>query len=229
MKRTLVISDIHGEIDMFNALLDKVNYDKENDQLILLGDYIDRGPDSKRVIERVMELKSEGAITLIGNHEAMLLETVDGDAYGQERYKRNGGMETVKSYDATIESFALPNTKTFYRHVDFIRNLDLYYETEDYIFVHAGVVPNKRLEDMTQDELLWIRDEFFKKYHGKKTVIFGHTPTSTLHDSKNFDPYFGDNNIIGIDGGAVFGGQLNCLLLPEKTFLSVKNPKSKKD
>ncbi|CAD2074688.1 metallophosphoesterase family protein [Phocicoccus pinnipedialis] len=223
MKRTLVISDIHGELNLFNELLEKVNYDKDKDQLILLGDYIDRGPYSKQVIERVRSLREDGAITLIGNHEVMLLETVEGNEYGRERYRKNGGLQTVQSYDNSIIDFRLPDVPEFYDHVEFIRSLDLYYETDEYIFVHAGVVPGKTLEESTRDELVWIRDKFFNEYTGNKTVIFGHTPTSRIRGEKDNAPYFGENNIIGIDGGAVFGQQLNCLILPDKTYEYVEN------
>ncbi len=223
MKRILVISDIHGELGLLNQLLEKVQYNNANDQLILLGDYIDRGPHSKGVIERVIELKEGGAITLMGNHEDMLLGTIDGIEFEKERYSKNGGLQTVQSYDSTIKEFRLPDTEEFHEHVKFIRSLDLFYETDDYIFVHAGVVPGKTLVDSSKNDLLWIRDQFFKAYDGQKTVIFGHTPTGRIHGDKNYAPYFGKNNIIGIDGGAVFGQQLNCLILPEKSYQYVKN------
>src|SRR5690606_12515052 len=73
--------------------------------------------------------------------------------------------------------------------------------------------PEKTIEETDPHELIWIREKFHNGYSGKKTVIFGHTPTNYLHKEDNFTVFFGDNNIIGIDGGAVYGGQLNCLEL----------------
>ncbi|MEG0456172.1 MAG: hypothetical protein RR559_12665, partial [Bacteroides sp.] len=96
-------------------------------------------------------------------------------------------------------------------------------EQENYIFVHAGVEPNIPLNQNTKKSLLWIRDEFHKNYKGNQTVVFGHTPTPALHmNRQNHEIYFGDNRIIGIDGGAVFGGQLNCLELPSQKVNFVK-------
>ena len=79
MKRILAISDIHGELELFDSLLEKLNYDADEDQLILLGDYVDRGRDSKGVLNRVSELKRNGAIVLRGNHDEMMLNAVNGE------------------------------------------------------------------------------------------------------------------------------------------------------
>src|SRR5699024_6985049 len=114
------------------------------------------------------------------------------------------------------------STTLFLSHVTFLENLDYYYETDDYIFVHAGVDPKRTVEDTDPYDLVWIRDEFHQNYSGTKTVVFGHTPTPMLNNSySDHTVYFGDNNIIGIDGGAVFGGQLNCLELPSKKVYSI--------
>ncbi|MBO1909994.1 hypothetical protein J4G37_35065, partial [Microvirga sp. 3-52] len=111
--------------------------------------------------------------------------------------------------------------ETLARHLNFIENLDHFIELDEYIFVHAGVDPNQPLEETDPYTLMWIRKEFHKAYSGDKTVIFGHTPTKYLHD--NHSIFFGENNIIGIDGGAVFGGQLNCLELPSREVYYVKS------
>src|SRR5699024_3716184 len=92
-----------------------------------------------------------------------------------------------------------------------IKGLDYFYETEDYIFVHGGVDPHLPISETPSSVLVWIRDEFHQNYNGNKTVVFGHTPTRHLYKKKLHSVFFGDNNIIGIDGGAVYGGQLNCL------------------
>ena len=225
MKRILAISDIHGELELFNELLEKVNYTPDQDQLILLGDYIDRGPDSKGVLARVMELKEEGAIVLRGNHDEMMVNTVDGRLGAKERWERNKGLATLQGYDPKLNIMANPRTKEFTTHVNFIRGLDYYYETDEYIFVHAGVEPDVPMEKADKYKLVWIREKFYENYKGEKTVVFGHTPTYRLWGERKLDVYFGENNIIGIDGGAVYGGQLNCLELPsKKVYFTRKNP-----
>src|SRR5699024_6523817 len=208
--RTLAISDIHGELELFNKLLEKVNYNPKEDQLILLGDYIDRGPDSAGVLEKVRELKAQGALVLRGNHDQMMLDAYHQKAGAWERWIRNGGRETLKSYGIKNDRF--PETKQFADHIAFIEALDDYYETDNYIFVHAGLDPNKAVEETDRHTLIWIRDKFHNNYEDDKTVIFGHTVTPHLHQEKgNFKIYYGPNKIIGIDGAATYGGQLNCL------------------
>ncbi|TQS75386.1 serine/threonine protein phosphatase [Ornithinibacillus gellani] len=211
MKRTLVTSDIHGEITAFENILKLADYNPEKDQLILLGDYVDRGPNSKAVLEKVIELKETGAIVLRGNHDDMMVAAADGQDGAWERWERNGAIFTLKSYDSTIDSMQLPDSELFSAHVDFIKQLDYYYETDTHIFVHAGVVPGQPIAETDPHDLVWIRDAFHRGYEGEKTVVFGHTPTAALNQSGNYDVYYGNNRIIGIDGGCVFGGQLNCL------------------
>lgn len=241
MKRTLVISDIHGELELFKELLHTAGYDSSQDQLILLGDYIDRGPNSKEVLDKVMELKDEGAVVLKGNHEDMMVRAL---VNGEERVwknwiNRNGGTETLKSYGFTENDFKVEEEEPFVKptihskeleeHLRFIQCFDTYLEWDDTIFVHAGVHPETPIEDTDPHELIWIRDVFHNGYCGEKTVIFGHTPTKNLHkDKQGCSVFFGDNRIIGIDGAAVYGGQLNCLQLPEKVVYSVKAKELKK-
>lgn len=140
------------------------------------------------------------------------------------RWVRNDAEYTLRSYDSQLKERSLPTSKTFQKHVEFLKQLDDYHETDDYIFVHAGVNPEKPLEETDLHDLVWIGDKFHNGYKGEKTVIFGHTRTSRLHeDPNNHDVYFGENNIIGIDGGAVYGGQLNCLDLTNNKMYKVMN------
>lgn len=222
MKRILAISDIHGELELFNELLEKVKYDASEDQLILLGDYVDRGPNSKGVLERVIELKEQGAIVLRGNHDQMMLEAARGDTGATGNWLRNGALATLQSYDASIEGMKLPVTELFRAHVEFIQETEFYYETADYLFVHAGVQPGVPVQETDPYVLMWIRDEFHRGYSGEKKVVFGHTPSYAMRGTEDYRPYFGDNRIIGIDGGAVYGGQLNCLELPGEQVYFVK-------
>lgn len=236
MKRTLLISDIHGELTLFEELLKKASFNEQEDQLVLLGDYIDRGPSSKDVLNKVAYLKSQGAQVLMGNHEQIMLDVFENENKYDWDFWLNtaGGLATMRSYGfsetdvkkaGTLENFSLIPflTKEIIQHLEFIRHLDTVIEQGEFIFVHAGVDPNIPLQQNSNKSLLWIRDEFHTGYHGDQTVVFGHTPTPRLHhDKKNHQIYFGDNRIIGIDGGASFGGQLNCLELPSQTVYFVQ-------
>jgi serine/threonine protein phosphatase 1 len=235
MKRTLVISDIHGEIKLFERLLADVNYNSSQDQLILLGDYVDRGPNSRKVLEKVIELKSDGALVLKGNHEDMMIKalTTDEEHSWKNWIHRNGGRKTLESYGLNESEFVVQEEEQFIkpmlhdetldRHLNFIQKLDHFIELEEYIFVHAGVHPIQPLEETDPYTFMWIREEFYSAYSGQKTIVFGHTPAMHLHGKHSI--FFGKNRIIGIDGGAVFGGQLNCLELPSKEVHYVKSPK----
>ena len=190
MKRTLIISDIHGELDTFDKLLQKAKYDANNDQLILLGDYVDRGPNSKGVLNRVIELKDLGAIVLRGNHDDMMVAAIDDEPGARERWERNGAIPTLQNYDPSIEGMEIPDTDIFREHIAFIRELDYYHETEEYIFVHAGVQPDTPIHETDPSILVWIRDEFHHGYDGDKIVVFGHTPTSILQGKGNHGVVF---------------------------------------
>ena len=223
-RRILAISDIHGEVDLLNRLLDEMGYVPHQDQLILLGDYVDRGRDARETLNRVMELVEGGAIALLGNHEDLMLTALTScrESDWNRWLKVNGGLATLQSYGFTSdqlitlsgEDFQLPDLHCdiLDQHLEFIRSLRLYYETDDYLFVHAGVEPGKPLSDCSRRQLIWIREDFHEGYDGEHFVVFGHTPTFYLYkDNKRFDIYYGVNRIIGIDGGAVYGGQLNGL------------------
>src|SRR5699024_5639342 len=184
MKRILAISDIHGELELFDSLLEKLNYDADEDQLILLGDYVDRGRDSKGVLNRVSELKRNGAIVLRGNHDEMMLNAVNGVPEALERWERNGALITLQSHDSSIENVTLSAGTEFEKHISLIREMDYYYETKDYIFVHAGVSPDIPVQKTDPHTFVWIRDLFYEKYSGDKTVIFGHTPTSVIRQKR---------------------------------------------
>ncbi|MEK4090937.1 metallophosphoesterase family protein [Viridibacillus sp. FSL H8-0110] len=236
MQKTILISDIHGELKKFQELLTLANYSPDEDRLVLLGDYIDRGPDSADVLDLIMKLQQNGAIVLIGNHENLMEKAfTEKTEYAWKHWtERCGGKETLLSYGFSKEEiqgigegeqFTVPQlqSKKLDEHLAFIKNLHIYIEDEDYIFVHAGIDPHIPVSETEKETLIWIREEFYNGYTGSKTIVFGHTPTSNLHQSENnHNVYFGQNNIIGIDGGAVFGGQLNCLELPSKRICFIK-------
>jgi serine/threonine protein phosphatase 1 len=224
MKRMLAISDIHGDMDKFEKLLKRVNYNKNEDQLLLLGDYVDRGPNSRTVLDKVMELTSEGAIALMGNHDKMMIDAFEDkdDPKALKRWFYNGGIKTLQNYGYKIEK---DDAKFWYTtdempeqiemndeirpHVKFLKELPFYHETDTHIFVHAGVHPETPIHSTEPYTFVWIREEFHKGYNGEKTVVFGHTPVKYLHQKP--EVYFGENKIIGIDGGCAYGGRLYCL------------------
>ena len=169
-KRLIAIGDIHGEIEKLNSLLDKLNL-QAGDKVIFLGDYIDRGLNSKAVIERVLDLsKKIECVFLKGNHEDMLLKTKITQSQDDiEHWLLSGGISTYDNYG---DYPAIFNT-----HGKFLDSLKLYHIEQNYMFVHAGINPKKELSEQTKDDLLWIREEFLDNSHNLPyKIIFGHTP-----------------------------------------------------
>ena len=210
MGKIFAIGDIHGSIDRLQDLMQKIPIDFANDTLLFIGDYIDRGPGSVEVVEYLMDLKKRvpEIILLKGNHEDMLEKYLDGT--DRFTYLLNGGQNTLDSYLSKThrsDSFPIPA-----EHIDFFKSLRLYYETEAYIFVHAGLRPKIPLASQKSEDLLWIRDKFiYSKYNFGKPVVFGHTPL----EKPLVEP-----NKIGIDTGAVYGNALTCVQLPDLLFFA---------
>ena len=208
MKKIFAIGDIHGCFDQLKTLVEKIPIDFSRDTLLFIGDYIDRGPHSAEVVDYLIQLKKrvKEVIFLKGNHEDMLDKFLNGD--DRFTYLLNGGQQTLDSYlkkPVQPESFPIPPD-----HVEFFKSLRLYYETDEFIFVHAGLRPRTPLETQSTEDLLWIRDNFIStKYDFGKRVIFGHTPLK----KPLVEP-----NKIGIDTGAVYGNALTCVQLPELVF-----------
>ncbi|OAG28339.1 metallophosphoesterase family protein [Thermodesulfatator autotrophicus] len=206
MDNIYAIGDIHGCLYAFEELLAKIPIRLGEDYLVLLGDYIDRGPDPRRVLEMVMELKEsygDKVIALMGNHEWMLLRYLEGD--WREAYLANGGDITLAQFTNDEGKFEIPP-----EYVDFLASLPLYWETERYIFVHAGLKPGRPLDKQRLEDLLFIREEFiYSDYDWGKRVVFAHTPFR--------QPFLAPNKI-GIDTGCVYGGELTALVLPEIDF-----------
>lgn len=227
MERILAISDIHGCYNHLVKLLLKVDYNPDKDQLILLGDYVDRGTRNLATLNFVKDLVEKyGAIALRGNHDQMLLDWLESPSEHSFTYFMNGGLDTIKEFVVNPNDIACLDTyidwsvqiKEKYKDIiEFLNSLPYYYETDKYIFVHAGINPFlKDWRNTTKDEFIWIRDEFLDNDHNsEKTVIHGHTPTKYLHDSA--DICFG-NKKIGIDGACAYGYQLNCLEIVDDTY-----------
>lgn len=196
------------------ALLEKLQPYKDR-QFIFIGDYIDRGPDSRKVIERLIEFQHEvDCIFLRGNHEQMLLDAVYRN--DSNLWMMNGGQSTLQSYGLKRrDSVLFPDD-----HQDFFDRTKMYYDTKDYFFVHAGISPAKTIEQSIKDdneikEFLWERSHLNAfRTPWEKTVVFGHTPRPK--------PLRKDH-MIGIDTGCVYDrvgyGKLTAVKLPEEEFI----------
>jgi len=209
MERIFAIGDIHGCFEKLVILMDKIDIDLEKDTLIFMGDYIDRGPASFEVVAYLNDLRKRcpKALFLKGNHEDMLGKYLSGP--DKDTYIINGGKNTLDSYISRSQ----PGDSIIPReHLDFFGSLLPYYETKDYIFIHAGLRENMPPSQQEEDDLLWIRHEFIQSdYDFGKRVIFGHTPF--------LEPFVRANKI-GIDTGAVYGNKLTCVRLPDVEFIS---------
>ncbi|MCI1763126.1 metallophosphoesterase family protein [Heyndrickxia oleronia] len=220
----LAISDIHGCYEEFIELLKITEYDPRKDQLFLLGDYVDRGKDSRKVIEKIMELVSNGAIALRGNHDDWFLCFLN-DPSNVEYYLTQGiggfntfisylGFDNIKS-ENDINNAVSKIKEKYSSHVKFLLDLPYYYETKDYIFTHAGINPFVLDWKNDMQSLNWIRWDFINNPTNllTQTVVFGHTTCRTIHNSNDI---WVSNDKIGIDGACCFGGQLNCLEITDK-------------
>lgn len=201
--RKIAISDIHGCNRTFLALLEKTGF-SQGDELFLLGDYIDRGPDSKGVIDTILRLRAEGySVRCIkGNHEEMLLKSWRlNDERSLSHWVRNGGDEALRSFGAARPSGIPP----LYR--EFISKLPLYIEDGNHLLVHAGLNFTTPEDPLSLDySMLWIRDwhtDVNYKWLGDRYIIHGHTPTRRKDILKMFDN-FEKNRYINIDAGCCF-------------------------
>ena len=203
--RIIAIGDIHGHFDKFQSLWNQLKV-TDDDQVIFLGDYIDRGTQNMSVLETVMKLNEQDNVTcLMGNHEDMLFTyySEPGNPWRND-WLYNGG-ETTKE---EIES-----SGNFQRVYDFVKSLKLKHELtldKKYIFCHAGIDPY--LEEQDRSSMLWIREEFYDNYEGDDIYVVGHTPTICFKNgefygykaSNDYLPVKLKNNIYDIDTGSYF-------------------------
>ena len=216
--RTLVVGDIHGCVAELDALLSGLAL-APGDTLACLGDYVDRGVDSRGVIDLLVEVAARPGLRTIflrGNHEDMMLGWLGhGGAYG-EAWLRNGGGDTLESFgfnppwpDPEDVAARLEG-----RYLSFLEATAYRHEIEDHLLVHAGIRPGIPLDRQAPEDMLWIRGEFIEATHDLgRTVVFGHTPVGDVLVDL---PYK-----IGIDTGCVYGGQLTALELPGHTLHQV--------
>lgn len=232
----IAIGDIHGCYRELMALMDKLPKDR---QIIFLGDYMDRGPDSKLVVAQLMQWSKmyPDWVFLKGNHEDIFEDWYRGARkYGPYNWFANGGNTTYESYKPykaedplqhSLQPAVFPED-----HLEFLFTRDMYYETDDYFFVHAGVVPGSSLENQKEligvppssvdNAFLWAREGFIDSdYDWGKKIIFGHTADyQGRYNKKRFEPIVMDNKI-GIDTACCppARNKLTAILLPEETFV----------
>jgi serine/threonine protein phosphatase 1 len=227
-ERVYAIGDIHGRADLLETILQEIGRDCENAHasvtFVFVGDYVDRGQDSREVVARLLELsKIAHCIFLRGNHDQTLLNFL-GDHTIYPQWQAFGGVETLLSYGVSPPSFddekAYRATRAEFArklpsaHRNFFETLQNSAQIGDYYFVHAGVRPGMHLDEQSLEDKLWIRDAFLRSDADfGKIVVHGHTPESRPVKR---------SNRISIDTGAYSSGRLTALRLEGTTikFLS---------
>lgn len=216
--RFFIVGDIHACPQELESLLSSLLLTAE-DRLVFLGDYVDRGPDARAVVDLLLGMQTAAVCHMTflkGNHEDMFLDFLGYEGRYGEAFLVNGGHATIKSYGFTHpvagqDAAALLPPE----HLDFYRALETVHVSEEAFCVHAGLNPRRSLGGQSDEELLWIRQEFiFHPHDFPHTVVFGHTP----HRDVLFDlPYK-----IGIDTGLVYGGKLSCLEMTERKLFQIQ-------
>lgn len=222
-----VISDIHGMYTEFEQLLQEW---PENSQLVILGDLMDRGPDSLKVVQKVMALQSqygERVIFLKGNHEILFLNFLEGNEEREGVFLRNGGLETLCTFYPQLDADEITMCtqfikENFKQELDFLHNGLVYYQTGQLLFTHAGFdTALENWQDTTESSFIWVREHYKQPNTSGYINIFGHTPTHFIHES--YDIWQDEEQkYMAIDGGCVYGGQLNAVLVNEKGELVEK-------
>ena len=220
--RCYVIGDIHGRSDLLDRMVDAITRDIEQNPVaasltVTLGDYVDRGPDSRGVLDRLAHNPfPTDYVALKGNHEELLETFLTRPAIGPQ-WRRLGGLETLHSYKVPVADLmvgkgfdeaaqalrqALPAEQSA-----FLGRLKLSLTVGGYFLCHAGVRPGVPLDNQRAEDLLWIRDEFLSsKVDFGKIVVHGHTPTQSPQVLANR---------INIDTGAFATGRLTCLVIED--------------
>jgi len=222
-RRVYAVGDVHGRLDLFSRLAEAIDADDAGLELgettvILLGDLIDRGPDSAGVIAAARDWGRRRQVRIIGgNHEELMLEALVSLDH-LRAFLKYGGRETLLSYPLCAKAYgeagfeevqALMAKAVPEEDLAFIRDFEDSIRIGDYLFVHAGIMPNVPLEAQQTDNLRWIREPFlgFSGDHGV-VVVHGHSIT----DEVEVRP-----NRIGIDTGAYYSGRLTALVLEGST------------
>lgn len=217
--RYYVIGDIHGRLDLFTAMIDAIEADDASrpaadTQIILLGDLVDRGPDSAGVVARTRAWQAARPVrVLAGNHEEMFLNAFQKPEV-LRHFLKHGGRETILSYGLSKKQFNAMNLEELFAMLpqlipqserDYIDGFEEIIVAGDYAFVHAGIDPALPLEEQKRSDMLWIRDRFLSHEGAlEKVIVHGHTIFSKVMDC---------GNRIGIDTGAFRSGVLTALVL----------------
>jgi serine/threonine protein phosphatase 1 len=216
--RLVAVGDIHGCVDELSLMLEAIS-PTPADTIVFLGDYVDRGPSSRDVIDLLIELRDSGrcrTVFLRGNHEDMFLAFLGERGRHGEAFLFNGGRMTLASYGiAPYLKGEEAHSKVPQAHLEFLRGLELQHLAEPFLFVHAGISPLRALEDQKEEDLLWIREEFIRNRHRlRQTVVFGHTPQREVLWHLPFK--------IGLDTGCVYGNKLSSLDFSSGALLQVE-------
>ncbi len=228
-ERIYAIGDVHGRRDCLDDLLVRIGEDDRargpsRTTLVLLGDLVDRGPESRGVIERLSQLaKLRPCVFLMGNHEEVFIDAWEGDEAAARLFHRIGGRETLLSYGVTVADYdaadfermiVLLATHVPAEHIAFLRSFRDTYRSGDYLFVHAGIRPGVPVDEQRPTDMRWIRDKFLDdpRDHGV-VVVHGHSITAEVEERPNR---------IGVDTGAYASGKLTAVGLEgsERWFLS---------
>ena len=242
MGRTIAIGDIHGDLTAFDDLLGQLPPLGVEDTVVLLGDYIDHGPQSREVMERVIALPSQleaKVVALRGNHEDSWLRVVDEGFVQFVLPRGNGCFECLRSYDggpmpADNEAPSIDEVKRMFEgtffpasHIAFMRELPFFYEDEHAIYVHGGIPERDGVfphpsEIEPQAALCWCRDKAFFEHYRGKLVVFGHTATEFLPpELSSYTPedptdLWAGPSCAGLDTRCGKDGYLTALELPRR-------------
>lgn len=223
------IGDVHGRADLLDQIFAGIDADLDSRPAdvpieILLGDYIDRGPASSKVLDRLIDRQhSHPTFCLKGNHEAYIMEFLKDPGIIDE-WGRYGGLETLLSYGLTPSLTFDPDEKERLanalkrvlpeKHRYFFDNLRTAFACGDFYFAHAGVRPGIPLARQSEEDLLWIREDFLLHEEPfEKVIVHGHTPV--------INPDIRPNRI-NIDTGAFATGRLTCLVLEGQTLAVIQ-------
>lgn len=199
------IGDIHGRMDRLEKLIKKINFNPDNDKIVFLGDYIDRGNqpiECIKFVKSLVESYPNKVIALMGNHEMMMKDYYEGI---DTSWTHNG-------WEPTRAGLKLLDAEEREKLLDWIYDLPLFHCDGKYIFVHAGINPQYDLDSQIDMDLVWIREQFYYNYNGDKIIVVGHTPIQSLTgDMENNKPIF-FHNILFCDTGAFLDeGKLSCV------------------
>lgn len=219
--RVLAVGDVHGMYEKLIKLMDKIRFNPEEDLLLFLGDYIDRGSDPARCLQYIYTLQQQYpdvVVCLMGNHEVMMTSYFmqKHGSYNNlivdyaDSWLDNGGLDTLRQLDA-LAADAKEEL------LQWVMNLPVKYQYQDYFFCHAGVDPNVPLAVQNEFDMLWLRQQWWEQYNGEEIMVVGHTPVQIVvkyagKERRTPRPLFLPNRVIMCDTGAYMsGGKLSCV------------------